>query len=206
MKKQTIRPPHLWQDSLEPNVRAELQRLLHYVQSDAIANRMWTQLFADAERQRIGDLAAAYRKSGTIAIWQSVRGGSQPRAIIDISRQLGLISAAVADWLIHGIGESTQKRSSSGHPRWDSATGVLTWNGKQAGRFRIMSTRSAPQQLLDAFEAAGWPSSLPSPLRNADDGSTRQVLHYMNHRLRGILFRSSKGGKQITWSPAAKSN
>lgn len=198
-------PQRLWQDSLDPECLAKLRNLLICVQTADIAQRVGKLLLTDKERSKIGDLATAFAKLRTIGIWRQVRGGSQPRAIIDISERLGLTDETTANWLRRCIGVSPTSSTSKNRPHWDGTTGEITWRGKLAGKFRIMSAKSKQQQILDAFEAAGWPDAMPNPIRNADHDATYHAVSYLNARLKGISFGTSQGAKQINWSSGSKS-
>jgi hypothetical protein len=79
-----------------------------------------------------------------------------------------------------GVGRSSQGQ----RIRWNKADRTLWIDGEAARTYG----RHAPKQfaVLDAFEAAGWPLSIPKPLKYS---SLKDAIDELNHGLASSKFR-----------------
>jgi hypothetical protein len=93
------------------------------------------------------------------------------------------------------------KKSEEDRPTWDSTTyclryrGVICLEGKRKAK--------AQDRILEAFEAAGWPGSIPSPF-GTDEKKTRDTIPHLNERLTdgtSLRFKTGPGAKAIKWTP-----
>ncbi|MFH1268863.1 MAG: hypothetical protein ABIK89_24315 [Planctomycetota bacterium] len=166
----------------------------------------------EIDREHLGsDLKEYYGRLGTAGMWMELRGVSLERAVIEVARELGFLDEPTANWLLREIGEDTPPPRGAAHPVWNRETGRLCWGKKVIRRVRIMKHPSSVQRILDAFQAAGWPSRIADPLsmgeKNASPISSkkranavRQVVRYLNKGLELIRFHVQEGGGAITWT------
>jgi hypothetical protein len=90
--------------------------------------------------------------------------------------------------------EESPSKDAPSHPLWDGERRELRWGND----FVYTFTREAPNQRLmfQAFEDAGWPRSVPSPVHHDQLPPTLQAI---NERLRHWPIRFGRVGKQATW-------
>lgn len=94
-------------DPFPEAVMEELRNLLARVQTSTSAERLLQRVLTPLERSsREEDLTKAYKRNRTVGMWMCLRGGSQPRAIVDVARELNFIDEATKSWLLREIGES----------------------------------------------------------------------------------------------------
>jgi hypothetical protein len=88
------------QQSLPPDVLARLQEAWLRVTNFAAAARVWERLTDEQREQLGGTLPTAYERLGTVGMWMTLHNRwSQPRAIIELARELSLIAEADYRWL-----------------------------------------------------------------------------------------------------------
>jgi hypothetical protein len=72
-------------------------------------------------------------------------------------------------------------------PRWDAQTGVLFFGDQEVRT--VAGNAEQGIAVLDAFQAAGWPESIPNPIRVRDRGKLSDTIKNLNKGLRLIRFR-----------------
>jgi hypothetical protein len=182
---------------LPREVLLEIETLARRLQIAPEADFVWNRLLSELERQRLGgNLETCFAQGGTIGIWMRARGVSRHRAILDIAHQRGLDDATY-NRLLRETGEE-ERRDTRERPSWQRATGELRFNGSLVRVVRIFSRPSNIQLILDAFEDAGWPDTIPNPLGN-DQQRLHQALRSLNRNRPRIRFRALSGAQYITW-------
>ena len=163
---------------------------------------MWRRLFTESDRQQLDDdLETSWKKLGTVGMWMQVRDVSLERAVIDIAHGLGLMSEQTVRWLLRELGEEMSDAPPCDiRPVWDATTGELWFDHRLIRRVRITQTPSNIQQILDAFEAAGWPHRIDNILPYGPE-QLHQALRSLNSSLKEIRFRSQKSGEAVVWEP-----
>jgi hypothetical protein len=96
------------------------------------------------------------------------------------------------------VGPADGREGSAPRPSWNQERYELrTSQGKLARKF----TRLAPSQMaiLDALEAAGWPTDgVRSPLQEVE--FTQRAVGGLNRGIsRGLRFGRARGGRWVTW-------
>lgn len=191
-----------WFESLPKRAQYALQqagRRVLLVESQCL---FWEQVLTDAEREELGDPQTAFKQyGGIIGVWRKLHGGSQPRAIIESAYRIGHLDQASREWLLREIGEypeaSTQVPETP-RPAWRQEVGELLFGKELIRRVRVMKTPSNVQRILDAFEAAGWPKSIPNSF-DLIQQDLHQALRSLNEGLLGIRFHSQQGAQAIYW-------
>jgi hypothetical protein len=113
------------------------------------------------------------------------------------SRTVYRLSGSIADGLL-----TLPKRTEPPQqlkPHWDRASGRLYYGGQQIRQVR-MSKAENIVAVLDAFEAAGWPESIPDPSKH-DQENLHYTIRSLNEGLRPALirFRSDGSGRGFGW-------
>lgn len=102
-------------------------------------------------------------------------------------------------WLDHWGFELPAGEAPLTVPRWDNAQREL-WLGEQVIRIYRQHPAQNQVRVLEAFQAAGWPSTVESPF---DRETTHDTLRQLNrgleayarrHRLRGRTLRFARDG------------
>ena len=169
------------------------------------ADRLWERVLTDEEQQRLGgNLSDAYYRLSTAGMWMELRGVSVERAIIEVAHELSFLTESNARWLLREIGEdSPTPPPTPEHPNWHRESGELRSGAQVIRRVRVMASPSNIQLILNAFQAAGWPSRIDDPL---PDGPDQQRLHQailsLNEGLDSIRFHVQEGGQAVTWGRA----
>lgn len=78
------------------------------------------------------------------------------------------------------VAEEMEKRPEVITPKW--ADGILSFRGETVKKFK-MNPAINQRDLLDAFEAAGWPTTIQNPLQDAEGMISHRVL---NETLRAL--------------------
>jgi hypothetical protein len=83
-------------------------------------------------------------------------------------------------------------------PLWDRARRVLSLNGQ--GLYRYRRTAGLQWAMLDAFEAAGWPESIPRP-HGLSAHRTKNAVDALNRNLEAsrMRFHRADGGRTLVW-------
>jgi hypothetical protein len=143
--------------SLSPSALAELQTLVARVRIFASAQRMWDRLFTSIERDKLGgDLAAAWRRLGTLGMWMEAYGVSADEAILDVAVGIGHLSPSNYAWLRREMGLPPGSRAAI-NPLQDSAARQQPDAARCAGRADAASTIQAPAERAAAVRAAAPP-------------------------------------------------
>ena len=86
-------------------------------------------------------------------------------------------------------------------PVWDSDHGELWWGGQLIRRVRVMKHPSSIQWILDAFQAAGWPSRIDDSIAQGKQADhLRQIVLSLNEGLKKLRFHVQESGQAITWT------
>jgi hypothetical protein len=183
-------------------VASQLRTQFLRIKAAVSAERLWTRLLTEEDRNRLGgNLEECYSKRGTAGMWMELRGVSAERAVIEVARELSFLDEPTAKWLLREIGEEMPSPLVTEHPLWQRESGKLRWGGHVIRRVRVMGNRSGIQQILDAFQAAGWPSRIEDPIaRGQHAEQVRQIVLSLNKGLELIRFHVQEAGKAITWS------
>lgn len=198
----TAAPQTSWFESLPKRAQDALQqagRRVLLVESQCL---FWERVLTDAEREELGDPHTAFKQyGGIIGVWRKLNGGSQPRAIIESAYRLGHLDPASREWLQREIGESPEASTpvpETPRPAWRQEVGQLLFGTELIRRVRVMKTPSNVQIILDAFEAAGWPKSIPNPLKLGSQ-ELHEALRSLNEGMVRIRFHSQQGAQVIYW-------
>jgi len=122
-----------------------------------------------------------------------------------LSRNVFAVSVAALDWFLRrAVG--TPKRvgtvAAPEKPVWDEGRQTLSWKGRVVKRYG----RPAKNQIdiLEAFQKAGWPFTIPDPFR--DHAKLKQTVKDLNRALRWeyIQFRLDGTGEGVNWEPARR--
>ncbi len=182
------------------DVANELNTARHRVRAAVAAERMWRHLFTEEDRQRLGgDLETCWPRLGTIRMWMQARGVCLEQAVIEVALGLKLMSEETADWLRRELDlQSAPPKPPSDRPIWRADTGELLFEGRVIRHVRVLRDPSNIHQLLDAFEAAGWPARIDNVLPYGQQ-QLHETLRSLNRSLERIRFRSQGGGDAIIW-------
>jgi len=168
------------------------------------AERLWENVFTEAERKRLGgDFRAAYTEHGTCGMWITLRGGSQLRGLIDSARAIGYLSDADYRWLLREIGESRKEKQTRGSLCWDRETRELRLGSRVIRRVRSLSVARNLAAILDAFQEAGWPRSIETPAAidtSLSGEPARDAVRSLNEGLDVICFHADAGGQRVFWT------
>jgi hypothetical protein len=87
-------------------------------------------------------------------------------------------------------------------PRWDGETRTLYWGNVEVRAYK-RNPANRQIDLLEAFEAAGWPPTIPDPFRDAT--RLRQTVANLNEKLTPgtIRFHLDGTGDGVDWRPVA---
>lgn len=184
---------------LNPKVAQELQTQSLRIKPPVAATRLWERVLTERERQQLGgSLDACYPRLGTAGMWMRIRGVSLERAVIEVARELGFLDQPTATWLLREVGEELPRSPSASLPAWDRKSGTLRLGKRIIRRVRVMKQPSNIQQILDAFQAAGWPTRVANPL-SLGQQQLHESLRSLHRGLKKLRFRSQEGGQAITW-------
>jgi len=186
-------------ESFSPRVRGILQDLDRKLKPARAAERMWERL-TEEERERLGgDVRSAYARFPSAAMmWAELHRVSQFRAYLEAGRELGFVSDADYHWLMREVGEEEPRHVDPNLPIWNADLGKLYLDGEEVGSFRVMQTPSTPCRILAAFQATSWQAVVDEPL-GGDEKSLQDAVRYLNSHVRGIRFRTQRGGRAISW-------
>lgn len=194
-------PRKITSPTLSAKAVTKLQELAVTLKGAACAVRMWDVLLSAGERHRLGgNFDKAWREYGTIGIWMKVRQGTAIQGIVEVARGLDLISDFDTTWLSREIGEHKPLAAASDRPQWHREIGELRFGKRLLRRVRRMSPPTNIEQILDAFEEAGWPTEIENPLPYQQvQQQLHQALRTLNKDLKKIRFHSRSGGRFIFW-------
>lgn len=185
-----------------PEAMAELQTQAGRVQGAMAARRLWQVVLSEGERERLGNtLEECYeRLGGTLGMWMKLQDVSKERAVIDLARALGFLDEPTCSWLLREMSEYTDAPASADRPSWDPSSRELRWQGRVIRRCQVRQPPTSIQEVLDAFQHAGWKKRIANPLRLGSE-QLHQTLRSLNHGLKKISFHAQGGATKITWSP-----
>jgi hypothetical protein len=185
---------------ISQTVAAELQTAVLRLRPGAVGARVWERILTEQERQDLGGGFEACRKElGTVRMYMEARGACLEQAVIDIAERLNLMDAGTATWLRRELDLSDATPvSAKDRPTWNPSAGELRLDGRLIRRIRVLRRPSNIQQIVDRFEAAGWPRRIKSPLKLGQQ-QLHQTLRYLNRSLKKIRFRAQEGAQAIIW-------
>lgn len=164
-----------------------------------IARRVWERQFTAEDRERLGgELEGCWRCYGTAGMWVQARGVPIEQAIVEIAWRNDLITGEMAEWLRSELGLKDQPSPPKDRPLWNAGTGELLWGDDVIRSVPIRKSPLNIQLILDAFQAAGWPSRIENPLPNGPQ-QLHEALRSLNRGLEKVVFRAQEGGEAIIW-------
>lgn len=183
-----------------PELNDEITSLKRWIDAPGGVLHFWKEILTAEQREQLGnDINRAYERfGGSSGIWVKLHGGSRARAIVDVAFEMGLIDAAKHRRLRRNLGAEVEPVSQSDKPRWDAASGKLYLGNQLVRRVRLLQHPSNVQQILDAFQAAGWPRQIKNPL-GGDQQTLHQTLRSLHTGLSGLRFHSQEGGQAVSW-------
>ena len=181
---------------IPPDVAQALNKAHFGIKSEHAAAHVWRRLLAEEDRQLLGgDFLECFRRLGTAGLWQELKGVSFDRAVVEVAQALGNLDEATAHWLLRELHEES---SAPQTPDWDAQRGELLLSDQVIRTIRVMQNPSNIQQILDAFEDAGWPAAIPNPLTGGQQ-QLHEALRSLSNGLTRIRFSSQQGGQTIYW-------
>lgn len=182
---------------LPPELESALQDLLLKLQVPQVASVLWEYSFTAPEREALGgDFAMSKLTEG----YADVRDCSLEEAVVDLAEATDLLSAPQAARLRRQLGKAPEPRSPRQIPRWDASSSKLFWGEEPIRELRKMRHPSRIQRVLEAFQAAGWPSAISRPRDAAPTNSDcHQLVKELNSGLKRIRFHAQAGGGEIRW-------
>lgn len=120
------------------------------------AELFWNRALTREEQKRLGkDYLTAYQENGgTVQMWQSLRGGTRQRAVIEVALAVNLLSQSSYLRLLREIGDADSAAASPIHLQWDKTIGELRLNGEVIRRVRLNLAENLIC-ILDAFQECG---------------------------------------------------
>lgn len=86
--------------------RKKLQETALRVRVPNIACALWSEVFSEEEKKRLGgDLDNAYANGGVVAMWTRLHGCTEVRAVIEIAFRFNLLTPQYREWLLLETGE-----------------------------------------------------------------------------------------------------
>jgi hypothetical protein len=154
------------------------------------------------QRDQLGNPQTVFKRfGGIIGVWRKFYGGSQPRAIIEAAFRTRHLDQQGREWLLREIGEPLDEpkpRTETLRPNWQRETGKLRLGDKIIRKVRVMSAPSNVQKVLDTFEQAQWPMSIPNPLTRGQQ-QLHETLRSLNGPLKSLRFHAQNGAETIYW-------
>jgi hypothetical protein len=163
-----------------------------------IAFEVWDDVFNDEDRKMLGgDLEACWRRLGTAGMWMEARRVCLERALIDMAVGCDLMTLAQARKLETAL-DLPDRKLPHVLPQWDPQNGSLSFDGRLIRNVRILRDKSNIQKVLDAFEAAGWPTRIDNPLVLGQQ-QLHETIRSLNHGLETIRFHTQEGAEAVVW-------
>lgn len=186
-----------------PSLDDELVQLKRTIDAPGGVLHFWENVLTSQQRRQLSDDVnqAHQRHGGSTGIWVTLHGGSVERAIVDVAHEMGLIAAAKHRRLLRFLNEQVEATPQGDKPSWDAASGKLFLDGEIARRLRRLRSPTNVEQILNAFQQAGWPAEVENPL-GGDAQTLHQALRSLHQGLRGLRFHSHQGGEFVSWERA----
>jgi hypothetical protein len=197
MKKQT-RPVKLTKE-----VGEKLAELRQQVAVRQCGRILWDRVLSRRQREQLGEtLESAFGRLGTLGMWRQIYGGEPLPALIALGRELDLLSARDAKWLLREIGADANSAASPlPVPYFDFENRQLSLDGKLLHKFRPQARNCVA--VLEAFQQAGWPPKILDPLSMPPDPekihATNKTLNANQKKLR---FFMDGDAQHICWARA----
>lgn len=187
---------------LEPWLLVELVELKHRILTMSFATKVWQAELTAEQRDLIGgDLPAAWNRfHGTLGILSYIWQCDTLQSLVRVGNDFGLLRPRSIEILANKLQIDAllaQRPTSHPCPIWRRDVGKLYFQGA------IIRTVNSPTKarniaaILDAFQCAGWPPRIPSPITIADAQRIREAVYSLRRGLTGIDFEADKGG--IRW-------
>lgn len=162
---------------------------------------IWASLLTEGQRRSLGDnVESAWRERSTLGIWMHVKGYSNRfAALTDLATRFGELTPNEVDLLVRETSLGSGSAPNTDLPNWDRSCGKLYFRDEVVRRVRMSRTPTNLQQILDAFQNAGWSTSIANPLALGQK-QLHDTIRQLNVGLDGIRFHGTKGGGAITWS------
>jgi hypothetical protein len=192
-----IKPPP-WASN--PQVLEEMRRLVLYIHTPVMAQRLWERVLSDGDRRRLGgNLQVSYaRLGGTAGMWKKLRGGSLEQAVLEVARELEFLGQVGYERLLRAVGKKTTGSPRPDRPVWNGSNGELRWKDRVIRRVRVFARPSNIHIILDEFERQDWFDRINNPL-SLGQQQLHQALRSLNRSLSEIHFHAQEGGQVITW-------
>jgi hypothetical protein len=192
--------------SISTEARKTLEQLAGTLYALPFAERLWDRVLTDKEKKKLGgDFLAAARNGRAVGMWMRLHGVNQLRALVEVAYAVEFVKAQTRDWLLRELGAKQQTKTTDNIPDWDKSSGKLRLNGRIIRTVRVMREPTNVQIILDKFQAANWPTSIPNPFINDDNPNLlHQAIRSLNKRLKSIRFHSSEGAKSVYWQRHAR--
>ncbi|MCA9082020.1 MAG: hypothetical protein KDA58_15770 [Planctomycetaceae bacterium] len=165
-------------------------------------HKIYQNFFTDTERSIVGAFSEAFtnKQGRTVGMWMQAKGVSQFRAIVEISRCLGLVEADY-ERLMRQIGEQPVPLLPPPRvPLWNNERFTLMLDGEEIKTIQRPTASRNQVLILDVFQEDEWPGRIDDPLPAS--GSPRQlaeVVRSLNRGLGRIVFRRDGTGQGICW-------
>ena len=183
-------------------VRREIIDAIYRIGDPNSYLQFWTRVLTQDEREKLGDNMDLAFVNSDSAIGQlaTLRNWPRERAIIEISYQLGGMLPQDYLRLLRTLGYDSPDvlRSTLDIPKWEQETGQLSFRGRLCRK--VSSRATAIRPVLEAFQKAGWPNSLPDVARDSvNPNRVDDLVTSLNTNLLHIKF--SRSGESIRWYP-----
>lgn len=179
----------------------KLRELTNAVRANVIVQRIWQTAFTEGERQQIS--ADETMGPDIVDIWVKFKGVSPTRAVLELAREVDLISDGEFHRLLRVFGEEV--KSSAPLPVWDRTVGELRLGHTVIKRVRRLKVATNAILILDAFQETGWPSHQDDPLpgketlRQTTSQRLQDAIKSLNQNLTLIRFRGDGKGAGVVW-------
>jgi len=139
--------------------------------------------------------------------WAKLHGVGEVAAALDLFGRMTTLPSYEIDWLRRELGIAPFNADMVLTPTWDSSSFELRLSNRLCRR--IVGPKRAKNivTILNAFEAAGWPTRIDNPFGGVDGPTTMQAaIGSLNHGINAIRFHADGTGKGIRWSVDLRRN
>lgn len=172
--------------------------------SPSRANILWNDVFTPDERRRLGDdLQTAWERHHTLGMWMLVKSYSNRfLALVKLGVELEALSQLHAKSMLRAAGlKHTRSRRTSPKIDWDRDLGRLTFDGQTIRNIKVFKIPSNVERILNAFQQAGWPSSVLNPLDDPlDPEKLHQAIKELNKYKKYVRFSARGGASFVVWT------
>ena len=157
----------VWQQ-MRPATRMAMQEIDLKIRPFPAAERVWHTMLSEQQQAELGgDAVQAFKELGALGMWMRAQGSSNRfKALTELSNALWS-----GDWLMREASLAIETpEPANACPHWNPQTGRLTLDGEQIRRkAQVRRHPSNVQRILDAFQNAGWATSIQNPLDDVRD-------------------------------------